>query len=226
MTATSLVLAAAVAGILALDGVQMFQWMLARPVVSGSLVGAILGDLPTGMLCGAWTELVWLGVLPIGNYTPPDAHVTAVTAVAVAAAWGGGVPAAVVAVLLCVPVGILSRRFDHMLRGELATRAEALVKAGPPFRIERLYPLGLLPIVAKAALAVLLTGTAALALAPFARTLLAVERIERGVLFSATLLPALGMVQLARCIGAKGRERWIALGIVLCGLGLLVVHAL
>jgi hypothetical protein len=39
-------------------------------------------------------------------------------------------------------------------------------------------------------------------------------RVVKALIFSASLIPALGMVQLARCIGASGRERWIGLGAI------------
>jgi len=38
MTITSLLSAAFVAGILALDNVQIMQWMLSRPIVSGTII--------------------------------------------------------------------------------------------------------------------------------------------------------------------------------------------
>jgi PTS system mannose-specific IID component len=226
MIGNSLLLAALIAGITALDNVHMLQWMISRPVIAGSLVGAALGDLNSGMLCGAMIELVWLGVLPIGNYTPPDAHITACAAATVAAAWGGGPGGCLVAVLLCVPIGVISKRVDLQMRHALGLRAEAILKGPPPYHSRALVVIALAPVIVKAALAVLLVGVAAGALEPIARPLWAHERLGRGLLVGATLVPALGMVQLARCIGARGREKWVAMGSVAAILFLIALRVI
>lgn len=222
---SSLALAALVAGITAFDNVHMFQWMLSRPIVIGSLIGAVMGDLGVGMLCGAWIELVWLGVLPIGNYTPPDAHITAATAATAAVLWGGSTAVCLLAVLLFIPIGILSKLVDLQLRHHLAIIAEGVLESPPPYRLSRLLPIGLIPIFVKASLTVLVSGVAAIVLAPIVDMLSSSERLVAGLEFSASLVPALGMVQLARCIGAKGRERWLLLGAVFAALVLIGVKA-
>lgn len=210
----NLILAAMVAGLTSLDNVHVCQWLLARPIVIAPLIGAILGDPGAGMLCGAWIELIWLGVLPIGNYTPPDAHLTAATAATAAAVWGGGVPASLIAVLATVPLGVLSKKADLHLRHQLALRAESLLEAGPPYRLGGMFAASVAPIVVKAALAIVLVGVVAAIVAPLVGRFTASPRIARSLVFSAALIPALGMVQLARCIGASGRERWIGLGAI------------
>jgi len=214
MTITSLLSAAFVAGILALDNVQIMQWMLSRPIVSGTIIGAILGDTATGMLCGAWIELIWLGVLPIGNYTPPDAHITAVCSAVAAHAWGGSVSAAVLATSCCVPIGIISRKFDHLLRIEISAKMEEMMKKESPFELIRLVAMGILPIFLKAFFAVLITGIAGYILVPAVTKIISTDKLMKALEFSATLIPALGMVQLARCIGAKSRKTWLAAGAI------------
>lgn len=208
----SLLLAALVAGITSLDSVHACQWLVARPIVIAPLIGAIMGDPAAGMLCGAWIELIWLGVLPIGNYTPPDAHLTAATAATAAAVWDGGVAASLIAVLAAVPLGVLSKKADLHLRHQLALRAEDLLAAGPPYRLGGMFAASVAPVMVKAALTIVLVGVAAAIVAPLVGRLTTAPRVERGLVFAASLIPALGMVQLARCIGASGRERWIGLG--------------
>ncbi|MCH1941938.1 PTS mannose/fructose/sorbose/N-acetylgalactosamine transporter subunit IIC [Holdemania massiliensis] len=56
-----------------MSDVWLAQPMLDRPLVIGTLVGLILGDLRTGVMCGAQLELVFIGVAQIGNSNPPDA---------------------------------------------------------------------------------------------------------------------------------------------------------
>jgi mannose/fructose/N-acetylgalactosamine-specific phosphotransferase system component IIC len=209
-----LVLAAIVAGITSLDSVHLCQWLLARPIVIAPLIGAIMGDPGAGMLCGAWIELIWLGVLPIGNYTPPDAHLTAASAATAAAVWGGGGPVSLVAVLATVPLGVLSKKADLHLRHQLALRAETMLETGPPYRLGGMFVASVAPVMVKAALAIVMVGVVSAIVSPLVGRLVAEPRVVKALIFSASLIPALGMVQLARCIGASGRERWIGLGAI------------
>lgn len=62
-------------GILAfIAGLDMFNGLthMHRPVVLGPLVGAILGDLHTGILTGGTLELVWMGLAPLAGAQPPN----------------------------------------------------------------------------------------------------------------------------------------------------------
>ncbi|HML37526.1 MAG TPA: PTS sugar transporter subunit IIC [Bacillota bacterium] len=43
-----------------------------RPIVSGIIVGLILGDPVKGLIVGGTLELVFLGVMPIGGAQPPN----------------------------------------------------------------------------------------------------------------------------------------------------------
>lgn len=212
-----LLIAALVAGLTALDSVHICQWLFSRPIVIGSLVGWILGEPASGMLCGASIELLWLSVLPIANYIPPDAHVAAACSSAAAALWqsgGGTSPAApaCLAVLLCVPAGIVSKMGDFRLRRSLAVRAEAIMAAEPPYHIAGLAASVCLFTFLKAAAAVLLVGVIAVVVKPLVACALARPHAARGLCFAFSLFPGLGMVQLARCLGARGRERYVALG--------------
>ncbi|WP_297036327.1 PTS sugar transporter subunit IIC [uncultured Enorma sp.] len=56
--------------------------MMERPIFTGFLVGLVLGDVTTGILIGAQLELVFLGVVFVGNAT--SAEPTTGTGIAVA----------------------------------------------------------------------------------------------------------------------------------------------
>jgi PTS system N-acetylgalactosamine-specific IIC component len=43
-----------------------------RPIVTGVVVGLILGDFKTGLLAGATLELVWAGMVPLAGAQPPN----------------------------------------------------------------------------------------------------------------------------------------------------------
>jgi len=55
-------------------GIDLFnvQLHIHRPVVSGLIVGAILGDVKTGLITGATLELVWMGMVPLAGAQPPN----------------------------------------------------------------------------------------------------------------------------------------------------------
>lgn len=55
-------------------GVDMFNGLthLHRPLVTGAVVGLILGDLQTGLIAGATLELVWMGMVPLAGAQPPN----------------------------------------------------------------------------------------------------------------------------------------------------------
>lgn len=58
-------------GIVGMD-MQNFFTHLHRPVVSGLVVGLILGDVKTGLIAGGTIELAFLGLVPIAGSQPPN----------------------------------------------------------------------------------------------------------------------------------------------------------
>lgn len=59
------------AGISGLDGDNTLLHFH-RPIVSGAIVGLILGDFQKGLIVGGTLELIFLGVMPIGGAQPPN----------------------------------------------------------------------------------------------------------------------------------------------------------
>lgn len=55
-------------------GIDLFNGLfhIHRPIVTGVIVGLILGDLPTGVMTGAAIELVWAGMVPLAGAQPPN----------------------------------------------------------------------------------------------------------------------------------------------------------
>ncbi len=55
-------------------GIDLFNGLshIHRPLVSGLVVGIILGDIRTGLIAGATLELVWMGAVPVGGAQPPN----------------------------------------------------------------------------------------------------------------------------------------------------------
>lgn len=64
----------------ALCGIDKFDIFtgIHRPLVTGTVVGLILGDLQTGLIAGATFELAWLGLVSNAGVQPPDTTIGAI----------------------------------------------------------------------------------------------------------------------------------------------------
>jgi PTS system mannose-specific IIC component len=217
---TEILLLAAVGAVLALDSVHVAQVMISRPVVVGPVAGWILGDAATGLWVGALVELVWISVLPIGPYTPPDATVATLAAVAAAVPWagpeGGGAPAAVAAgIVVGVPVGIAGRKADVLLRRRLTRASERILAELEAGRVPSPAPAvleGLAGTAAKTFLLVLGVGLAAEAVAGPVRDLLGRPVVGRGLAAGAALLPAVGIATVTDLLEVRRHRRAYLLG--------------
>lgn len=109
------------------------QVLLARPIVVGALSGAILGDVPAGLLVGGTMELFALEVLPVGATRYPDhgpGVVAGVWLLATAGSeWSG---AALLVALVCSELGGGSLRWLRRANGRALTRIDARLSAGDP----------------------------------------------------------------------------------------------
>ena len=66
--------------IIAIDQFDLLE-SLYQPIVSGAVIGAILGDLPTGLVVGGTYQLMTIGNMPVGGAQPPNAVIGGVMAV-------------------------------------------------------------------------------------------------------------------------------------------------
>lgn len=88
-------------------GIDMFDGLthIHRPIVTGLIVGLILGDMKTGLVVGASLELVWMGMVPLAGAQPPNVVIGGIIGTSIAilgdldpqAAIGIAVPFAVAA---------------------------------------------------------------------------------------------------------------------------------
>lgn len=121
-------------GLLCLDRVFV-QTMISRPVVAAPLIGAMLGDPYTGLVAGAFLELLWIDRLPIGSYVLPNDTVAAILITACAIESGrilGHLPQGLIAlaVIIFVPFAHLARAMDRwIIQGNERLANEALENA-------------------------------------------------------------------------------------------------
>lgn len=102
-----------IAGIGILDGRIFGQMMFDRPLVTGLLVGLVLGDVKTGIIIGAQLELIWMGIAGIGASTPPDVVTGGILGTAFAILSNSGVE---VALALAVLIAVLAQTLGVLVR--------------------------------------------------------------------------------------------------------------
>lgn len=81
-----------------------------RPIITGPVVGWIMGDVQVGLITGATLELAWLGLVPNAGAQPPDVTLGTIAAVSFAVitgqssdvAMGVGMPIAVLMQMLVI----------------------------------------------------------------------------------------------------------------------------
>ncbi|MDR4946048.1 PTS mannose/fructose/sorbose/N-acetylgalactosamine transporter subunit IIC [Neobacillus cucumis] len=113
-----------VAGIGILDSRIFGALMLERPLVTGLLVGLVLGDVKQGVIIGAQLELIWMGIAGIGAATPPDVVTGGVLGTAFAILSGKGPE---VALVIAVPIAVLAQSlgvFVRIVNGYFMHKAE------------------------------------------------------------------------------------------------------
>lgn len=116
------------------------QFMISRPIVCAPLIGAVLGDLQSGLWIGMIVELIWVSAIPMGAAVPTeDSTSIAVMAAIWALSAAAGTPAAMVlALALAVPAGALYKQLDMALRFfnvRIVHWVEAGIAAGNESRI-------------------------------------------------------------------------------------------
>jgi hypothetical protein len=77
-------------GWVALDHVSLGQFMVSRPMVSGTLAGALAGDPMSGILAGGLLELLHVASFPVGAVRLAEPGPGGVVAGFTAASFGGG----------------------------------------------------------------------------------------------------------------------------------------
>lgn len=171
----NILLVAVAGGLLCLDRV-LVQTMISRPIVAAPLIGALLGDPYTGLVVGAWIELLWIDRLPIGAYVLPNDTVVSILMTACSIESGrilGHLPQGLIALtaLLFVPFGSLVKRMDSWIIGRnekaaneaLASALEGLPPAIGRFHLQAairswLLPASLMLVAMPAGIAVIAYG--------------------------------------------------------------------
>lgn len=194
-----------------------------RPLIVGTLVGLALGDLEKGLLVGASTELISLGVVQVGAAVPADMTLGAVIATAFAILSGSN---AETALTIAIPIAILGQLLGILMRTVLASlthRADSLIEEGKFKRVQHIH---------------IVWGTILYSLMYFVPIFLAIyfgtdlvksivdaipEWITDGLSLASKLLPAYGFALLLQTMLSKKMMPFLVLGFLITaysGLGI------
>ena len=113
---TSTVGVALLGGALCLDRI-LLQVMISRPIVICPLLGVVLGEAYTGLIIGAFIELLWINRFVIGAHIPPNDSLASVLIAAGSILAGrelGHLSRELItlAILLFLPLAILGQKVD------------------------------------------------------------------------------------------------------------------
>ena len=203
------------------DLVSLPQMMIARPIVAGTVAGAILGDLPTGLKLGLMFELLQYDILPVGAVRYPEYGPATIAAVATAHAAAGvlGLGLGALVGLVTAMIGGITINELRRVNSRVVHAAAATLEAGDPRALVRLH----VGAVGRDALRAALVTGFGLFLAWLARPLLAGPLSARDaiVLASAAVASALaaGAAGTLRLVGKGPILGWFAAGL---GAGLVV----
>lgn len=95
-----------------LDGQVFGECKFREPVVTGFLVGLIMGDMPKGLMIGAQMQLMWMGATAIGPTAGLDVGTGGTIGVAVALATNSGIESAI---MFGVPVSVIMQFASTLL---------------------------------------------------------------------------------------------------------------
>jgi mannose/fructose/N-acetylgalactosamine-specific phosphotransferase system component IIC len=109
-------LAGLVYAFLNLDQIAVGPFLLSRPLVVGSIIGAVLGNAPLGFTAGLSAELMLISVPSSGPAATDLALIGGLAAFWAVEAYASRGAAVVLALLLAVPCGWASRRADLLIR--------------------------------------------------------------------------------------------------------------
>lgn len=214
-------------GIFAYLGRNQVPWLfgttggfycVGRPLVAGLVVGIILGDVTTGVLCGAAVQAMYIGQIVPGGAMPSDVNYASYIGIPLAMAAGGGAEAAIA---LAIPLGALGtamHNFTMTLNSIWVHRGDKCAANGDVKGVMVSNLLGTLPHLIER---VTIVTVACYFGAPAAEAILNAlpEVVVRFLQVGGKMLPALGFALLLKQIVA---EKWM---IVLFILGWIVAQS-
>ena len=136
-SAIQIILVFIVSFIVAIDQFDFLE-SLYQPIVTGAIIGAILGDLQTGLIVGGTYQLMTIGNMPVGGAQPPNAVIGGIMATVFAVTSGLDTTAAVG---LAVPFALIGQYMVTLLftaMSPMMSYADTMAEEGDTKGIVRL----------------------------------------------------------------------------------------
>lgn len=113
---------------------QTLQLQTTRAIITGPVVGLIMGDPHTGLIVGATVELMFLAAVFVGTAVAPDVTLASAWATAFACASGGNTK---VAVATAVPIAVLGQTMNTLQYSFVNVAILHWVEAGGKLSLNR-----------------------------------------------------------------------------------------
>lgn len=202
------------AGFAIWDGRVFGQHMFDRPIVTGPIVGLILGDVQTGIVMGASLELVMMGIVGIGAATPPDVVAGGILSTAFAIMSGLSMDTAVA---LSLPIATLAQSIgilDRTINTTFLHWADKAAQDGDADKIAKaLWAGAFLFFLSEFAVVFFGVLLGSSTIASFINAL--PTFIIKGLTVASGMLPALGIAILMQLIFDKTNAAYLFVGFIL-----------
>ena len=204
---------------IAFMAVETYWWggaiYIARPVFAGPLIGLIMGDLETGLLVGGSVEMMFLGGLSMGAYSPPNSYIGGMVGTAMAILSGGNME---VGIALAYPIGVLVQMLNYVVTQIniiWVTKAENSIAEGNYKTYEVMHYMSILTrmiiqFFLPTFIALLIGSTS---LEAFYNNIPA--WVNGGLTVAAGILPAIGLASIVATLGLKKGWPYFLIGFVL-----------
>lgn len=189
--------------------------LLSRPLVTGLLVGLVMGDVKTGLIMGATLELAFIGSFSVGAAIPPDVVTGGVLGTAFAISSNAGTETAL---LLGLPIATLTLVLKNIYLGlflpALSHKADKYAEDANTKGVAAMHLIGGFGLSLMLAIIVVISfyvGSDAIK-----HVLDAIpEFIQTGLQVATGILPALGFAMLARLLINKQVVPYFFLGFII-----------
>lgn len=189
--------------------------LIKNPIVTGPLVGLVMGDLTQGVIIGGVLELAFIGAQSVGAFVPPNVVVGGVLGTAFAISTGSG---AEVAVTLAYPIALLAAVVENVFMSFIfpiaGTWADKFAAEGDYRKIELVHMGG--GLFSSVVFGALCTLGFMLGSAQVEAVVNAIPTvITDGLTVATGILPAMGFAMLAQMTINKKVVVFFAIGFVL-----------
>lgn len=191
-----------------------FLESLYRPIVMGPIVGAIMGDLQTGLIVGGSYELMMIGAMPVGGAQPPNAVIGGIMATVFAITSGLDTSAALP---LAIPFALLGQYAVTLLftvMSPLMGLCDKAAESANPKGIDNINYMAMAILGVSFALVVLAGLLAGQAIGTTLTEVLP-QQVWDGLAAAGKMMPALGFAMLLKVMLSKEYIIFMMLGFVL-----------